>query len=95
MTTQDEQHPWFTFTVRDTGGTGVEVPKLAKLLEDISSTFYAIARAKIGVGGPRPGRRRIAEEALAGVRLVRVSPGSTTIELEPPPRGKSSSAPHT
>lgn len=84
MTTQDG-HPWFVFTIRETDGNGVEVPKLAKLLEDLSSAFYAIARAKIGAAGPRPGRRSIAEETLAGVRLVRISPGSATIELEPPP----------
>lgn len=83
--TQEEQAPWFVFTVQDTGGDGVEIPKLARLLEDLSSTFYAIARAKIGTAGPRPGRRTIAEETLAGIRLVRVLPGSTTIELEPPP----------
>lgn len=93
MTMQDEQHSWFTFSVQDTGGTGVEVAKLAKLLEDISSTFYAIARAKIGVGGPRPGPRSIAEEALADVRLVRVSPGSITIELEPPPAASQAQLP--
>lgn len=93
MATQDEQRSWFVFTVQDTGGNGVEVPKLAKLLDDLSSTFYAIARAKIGAGGPRPGRRSIAEEALAGVRLMRVSPGSITIELDPPPAASQAQLP--
>ena len=83
--TQEEQDPWFVFTVQGTEGHGVEIPKLARLLESLSATFYAIARAKIGTAGPRPGRRTIAEETLAGIRLVQVLPGSTRIELEPPP----------
>jgi len=83
--TRDELEPWFVFSVLDTEGEGVEVDKLTRLLQSLSSAFYAIARAKIGMAGPRPGRRRIAEEALAAIRLVRVRPGSTTIEVAPPP----------
>ena len=76
--------PWLVFTVRDVEGIGVEIAKLTHLLNDLSSAFYAIARAQIGVAGPRPGRRAVAEEILAAFRLVRVTPGSTVIELAPP-----------
>ncbi len=81
----DENQPWFVFTVQGADGPGVDIPTLTRLLNNLSAAFYAIARAQIGVAGPRPGRRAVAEEMLAGFRLVRVSPGSTTIELEPPP----------
>jgi hypothetical protein len=83
MTT--EQDSWFTFSIQDTGGAGIEVPKLARLLEDMASAFYAAARARLGPGVARPGPRTAAEDALAGVRLLRVSPGSAVIELIPPP----------
>lgn len=83
--TQQEQQPWFEFSVLETEGEGVEVGKLTRLLSSLSSSFYAIARAKIGMAGPRPGRRTIAEETLAGMRVIRVRPGSTTIEVAPPP----------
>ena len=46
MATQDEQHPWFTFTVRDTGGTGVEVPKHIKRIAQLKS--MAIDYAALG-----------------------------------------------
>lgn len=82
MTGQDPS--WFEFTVYDTGGDGVEIPKLARLLEDISAAFYAIARAKIGAAGPRPGRRSVAEATIAGARVLRVLPGSARIEFAPP-----------
>ena len=83
--TNDQFEPWFVFSILDTEGEGVEVGKLSRLLSSLSSAFYAIARAKIGTAGPRPGRRKMAEETLAAVRLVRVSPGSMTIEVAPPP----------
>jgi len=77
--------PWFVFAIEDADEAGVEISKLTRLLGDLSSSFYAIARAKTGLAGPRPGRRALAEEMLAAVRLVRVTPGSTTIEFAPPP----------
>lgn len=83
--TQDDTQPWFQFTVHDTEAAGVDIPKLARLLMDLSAAFYAIARAKKGKAGPRPGRRALAEEELAAFRLLRVEPGSATIELAPPP----------
>lgn len=83
--TTDDPNRWFVFTLEDTDPTGVEIPKLTKLLNDLSSSFYAIARQKKGAAGPRPGRRALAEELLAGFRLIRVTPGSLTIELAPPP----------
>ena len=75
---------WFIFRITETGGEGVEVPKLARLLEHLSASFYAIARSKIGTDPSRPGPRTAAEDALAAVRLVRISPGSTIIEFAPP-----------
>lgn len=81
----EERGAWFELTVQGMDGEGVEVPRLARLLESLSSSFYAIARAKIGDEGARPGPRTAAEDALAAVRLVRVEPGSATIELAPPP----------
>ncbi|MEX1252864.1 MAG: hypothetical protein WEE64_00850 [Dehalococcoidia bacterium] len=82
MTGQDPS--WFEFTVYDTEGDGIEIPKLARLLEDISAAFYSIARAKIGAAGSRAGRRTIAEETIGGARVLRVLPGSARIELAPP-----------
>lgn len=81
---QPDNH-WLILKITETDGEGVEVSKLARLLERVSAAFYAIARTK--VGPPQAGRRgprTTAEDALAGVRLVRVSPGSTTIEFAPP-----------
>lgn len=75
---------WFILRITETEGEGVEVPKLARLLDHLSAAFYAIARFKIGADVSRPGPRTAAEEALAAVRLVRILPGSTTIELAPP-----------
>jgi hypothetical protein len=85
---EEESKPWFVFSVVDTDGEGVEVDKLSRLLQSLSSAFYAIARSKIGMAGPRPGRRKIAEEGLAAIRLVRVAPGSTVIEVAPPIQGR-------
>lgn len=83
--TDEEDTAWFTFTVRETDGDGVDVPKLTRLLEQLSSTFYHIARTKLGTDESRRGPRTQAEDKLAAIRLVRVSPGSTLIELAPPP----------
>ncbi len=85
MVENTEQTAWLTFAVKDTEGDGVDIPKLARLLERLSSSFYSIARTKIGAGEGRPGRRTMEEGALAGIRLVRIEPGSATIELAPPP----------
>ncbi len=82
--TQQDSEPWFKFVVRDVDVGGVEIPRLTRLLEHLSSALYAIARAKMGAASRRPGRRAIVEEMLADFRLVRVEPGSTTIELAPP-----------
>lgn len=81
----ERQSAWFKFTLRETGEGGVELPKLSRLLDHLSSTFYAIAREKAGLGPARPGPKTPKEEALAAIRLVRVEPGSATIELAPPP----------
>jgi hypothetical protein len=80
----EEKSPWLRLTVRETDEGGVELPKLARLLENLSSTFYAIAREKVGTGAGRPGPRTLKEDALAALRLVRVEPGSAVIELAPP-----------
>lgn len=80
----EETDSWLVFSVLDTEGNGVEVSRLVRLLEDISASLYAIARSKIGLKASKRGPRTGAEEALAGVRLLRISPGSTTIELQPP-----------
>ncbi len=81
----NKQQPWFVFTIRDADVGGVEIPKLTRLLSNLSSALYVIARAKMGKAGRKPGRRGLAEDALAGARLVRVEPGSTAVELAPPP----------
>ena len=82
---QEQDQPWFTFRILETDGVGVEVPRLAKVLEELSSAFYAIAREKLGSEAARPGPHTTKEEAIAAVRLLRVVPGSATIELAPPP----------
>ena len=87
MTNKQEQRPWFEMRIEDTDGLGVEASKLAKLLQDLSSAFYAIARAKLGTEAGRPGRRSAGEDSLAAIRIVRVSPGSTIIEADPPAAG--------
>ena len=81
---EEQAQPWFAFTVQDTDAPGVEIPKLTRLLSNLSAAFYAIARVKIGAAGTRPGRRTIEEEMLAAFRLMRVVPGSATVELAPP-----------
>ncbi len=82
---QEQDQPWFTFRILEMDGEGVEVPRLAKVLEELSSAFYAIARGKLGSEAARPGPHTTKEEAIAAVRLLRVVPGSATIELAPPP----------
>jgi hypothetical protein len=81
---EEQTGPWFKFTIQDTDEPGVEIPKLTRLLSNLSSAFYVIARVKIGSAGPRPGRRTLVEDTLAAFRLMRVAPGSATIELAPP-----------
>jgi hypothetical protein len=81
----NKDQAWFLFKVYDTGGVGVEIPKLTRLLERLSSAFLAVARAETGGSGSRRGRPTTAEEALVAFRLVRVTPGSIAIELAPPP----------
>lgn len=76
--------PWFVFRIEGTDSEGVDVPRLARLLTNLSSAFYAIARSRIGSAPGRPGRRSTNEETLAGVRIIRIVPGSTSIELAPP-----------
>lgn len=80
-----EEGPWLTLTLRETGPEGVEAPKLARFLEALSSAMYVIARSKLGGDALRPGPRTLAEDALAAVRVVRVEPGSAIIQLAPPP----------
>lgn len=75
---------WLTFKIEDTEFEGVEVPKLARLLDRLGAAMYAIARAQLGKDPARPGPRTAAEEALAAVRVIRVQPGSAVIELSPP-----------
>ena len=87
MTLDPQPRPWFEFRVEDTDGLGVEASKLSKLLQDLSSAFYAISRARLGHESARPGRRTSEEEALAAIRIIRVQPGSTIIEAEPPITG--------
>jgi len=82
---------WLSFTIRDTEGVGVDLPKLAKLLGTLSSTFYAIARTELGVPPDRPGPRTNAEDLLAGLRLARLEPGSAVLELLPPEQAVQSS----
>lgn len=83
---QESAKPWFEFRIEETEGRGVELPKLTRLLQDLSSTFYALARAKLGKPN-RPGPHGADEEAIAAIRLLRIRPGSTIIEAEPPISG--------
>ena len=87
MGPEPEPRPWFEFRVEETEGLGVEAAKLSRLLQDMSSAFYAIARAKLGKEAARPGRRTPDEDALAAIRIVRILPGSAVIEAEPPVTG--------
>jgi len=78
---------WFEFRIEETEGRGVEAAKLSRLLQDLSSAFYAIARARLGKDAARPGRRTLDEDALAAIRIVRISPSSAIIEADPPITG--------
>lgn len=80
----EEQESWLTLTIRDSAERGVEPSRLARILDELSSALFAIARERIGKS-VRRGRRTAEEEALAGARVLRVTPGSTSIELVPPP----------
>ncbi len=79
-----EPQPWFLFRIEDSDEAGIEPPKLARLLTEMSAAFYAIARMQIDETPTRPGRRTYQEEAIAGARIKSIIPGSTTIELAPP-----------
>ncbi len=87
MSNETETRPWFEFRIEETEGRGVEAAKLSKLLQDISSAFYAIARARLGKDAGRPGRHTADEDALAAIRIVRILPGSAVIEADPPAAG--------
>jgi hypothetical protein len=83
----DSQGAWFEFRIEETEGRGVEAAKLSRLLQDLSSAFYAIARARLGKEATRPGRRTSDEDALAAIRIVRLTPGSAVLEADPPSIG--------
>ena len=80
----DERTAWFIFKIEDSDPDGVEPSKLARLLTELSSALYAIARLQINEAPNRPGRRTSYEDAIAGARVKRIEPGSTTIEFVPP-----------
>ena len=84
MVNEPHGSAWFEFRIEETEGLGVEAGKLSKLLQDMSSAFYAIARTKLGREANRPGRHMVDEDALAAIRILRLSPGSAVIEAEPP-----------
>jgi hypothetical protein len=85
--TSETSKPWFVFKIEDADETGIEPSKLARLLVELSSALYAIARVQIDEAPNRPGRRTLHEDSLAGARIRSVVPGSTTIELVPPAAG--------
>lgn len=82
--TSETSDPWFVFKIEDADESGIEPSKLARLLTELSSALYAIARVQIDEAPNRPGRRTSQEDSLAGARIRRIVPGSTTIELAPP-----------
>ena len=86
MTNDSEAKPWFEFRIEETQGRGVDIEKLTRVLQDLTSAFYAIARAKLGKPS-RPGPHTTDEQLLASIRILRVTPGSTVIEAEPPTGG--------
>ncbi len=59
-------------------------PRCRSSLQDLSSAFYAIARAKLGKQSGRRGPHTSDEDALAAIRIVRITPGSAVIEADPP-----------
>jgi len=79
-----EPAPWLEFRIEETEGTGVDVRALSRLLSDLSSAFYEIARSKLGRSG-RPGPRAQDEDALAAIRILEIEPGSAIIRAAPPP----------
>jgi hypothetical protein len=79
--------PWLVFKVEDTHEEGVEPVKLARLLDELSSAMYAFARHRLSISASRPGPKSNREDAVAGVRVLRVEPGSTVIEFLPPKQG--------
>ena len=89
--TQDRR-AWFEFRIEETHEEGVEASKLSRLLQDLSTAFYALARAQLGRTS-RPGPYREDEESLAAVRILRVLPGSMIIEAEPPIQKEQGSLP--
>jgi hypothetical protein len=82
--TSETSNPWFVFKIEDADEGGIEPSKLARLLVELSSALYAIARVQIDETPNRPGRRTYQEDSLAGARIRSIVPGSTTIELTPP-----------
>jgi hypothetical protein len=82
----DGRLPWFEFRIEETEGRGVEIEKLTRVFQDLASAFYSVARARLGKPS-RPGPHTPDEQALASIRILRVSPGSTVIEAEPPTGG--------
>ena len=82
--TSETSNPWFIFKIEDADEGGIEPSKLARLLTELSSALYAIARVQIDETPNRPGRRTYQEDLLAGARIRSIIPGSSTIELAPP-----------
>ena len=87
MADEQRQPAWFEFRIEETVGVGIDAATLGKLLSDLSSAFYAIARSRLGKEAARPGPRTADEEAVAAVRILRLTPGSVIIEAEPPATG--------
>jgi hypothetical protein len=83
---QSTPKAWFEFRIEDTEGLGVEIEKLTRVLQDLSSAFHAIAVAKLGMPNRR-GPRTSEEQTLASIRIVSVSVGSAVIEADPPAVG--------
>jgi hypothetical protein len=83
MSYAPEPAPWFEFKIEDTQGAGVDVKVLSRLLSDLSSAFYEIARSKLGRGG-RTGPRTQQEDAIAAIRILQVQPGSVILRAAPP-----------
>lgn len=79
-----EDNSWLVLRIEEVEAGSFEIQKVSRLLNDLSSALFSIARKRIGMPTDRPGPRTPAEERVAGFRLVKITEGSLLIELAPP-----------
>ena len=80
-----QRDSWFEITFEGRAGTPVDVRAVGRMLVDLTAVARQIAADLLGLGDPH-GPMTSQEQALAGLTLKRIGPGSVLrVEIAPPP----------